>query len=235
MHARSERTKDATRQFTRAIDEYVADYNVTLDEAARENLRRYFEIVVLWNPRLHLFAACSPIEFAMRHVLESSAAVAFLPARAQVIDIGSGGGAPAIPLLIVRSDIRVALYEATLKKAIFLREAISELNLKSRAEVVNQRFEQSPPDETLFNEASDSIAARPFVVTCRALERFAETLPRIVAWSPSRCTYILFGSNAVRDALEKLANENQVNITDKLLLPHTHERFIFVAQKIAAS
>ena len=59
-----------------------------------------------------------------------------------VIDIGSGGGMPAIPLAIVMPDVRFTMVEATGKKAEFLDRTISELGLMN-ARVILERAEQS--------------------------------------------------------------------------------------------
>jgi 16S rRNA (guanine527-N7)-methyltransferase len=82
-----------------------------------------------------------------RHLRDALEALPFLPApteqRLRLLDIGSGGGFPAIPLLVVRRDLEGVLVESTGKKARFLEAAILELGLTAR--VVNARF----PDPAL--------------------------------------------------------------------------------------
>ncbi|MCL6626367.1 MAG: 16S rRNA (guanine(527)-N(7))-methyltransferase RsmG, partial [Alicyclobacillus shizuokensis] len=64
-----------------------------------------------------------------------------LPSGARVIDVGSGGGLPGIPLAIVRPDARVTLLEATGKKAAFLERAVAALGL-ANARVIAARAEE---------------------------------------------------------------------------------------------
>ncbi len=213
--------KERVTEFARAIEAHAADYGITIDGEAHARLQNYYSIVERFNPRLHLFAPVAPAVFATRHVLESCFAARFISDATHIIDIGSGGGAPAIPLLIMRGCVRATLIEATTKKAIFLREALRETNLQTQAEVINKRF------ETIRTPA----VASPVVVTCRALERFAEMLTPLVAWSPDGARFVLFGGEAVRDALEKIEAESGVVISEAVLIPRSDNRFVFVAEK----
>jgi len=212
--------KQRVTEFARAIEERAADYGITIDGEAHARLQNFYSIVERFNPRLHLFAPVAPAVFATRHVLESCFAARFIADARDIIDIGSGGGAPAIPLLIMRPDVRATLIEATTKKAIFLREVLRETNLQTQAEVINQRFETMPmPD------------ASPVVVTCRALERFAEMLAPLIAWSPDGARFVLFGGDAVRVTLEKIEANGGVVISEAVLIPRSDSRFVFVAEK----
>ena len=58
-----------------------------------------------------------------------------------MIDIGSGGGSPAIPLALALSSPHLMLVEAKARKSVFLREALRALEM-SEAEVVTSRFEE---------------------------------------------------------------------------------------------
>ncbi|HYP51933.1 MAG TPA: RsmG family class I SAM-dependent methyltransferase, partial [Pyrinomonadaceae bacterium] len=180
-----ERGGVAGEEFEAALAARAGAFGLTLDEAARERLRSYFEILTAWNARLHLVAPCAPEEFAVRHVLESLLALPFLAEGARVLDVGSGGGLPAIPCLAVREDLSAVLFESSAKKAVFLREALRRVGASGRARVSAERFETA--------EAPGADA-----VTCRALERFAETIPRLVAWSPPGATLLFFGGDKIR-------------------------------------
>lgn len=84
-----------------------------------------------------------------RHVLDSLSCLLFAPLREadKVADIGSGGGLPGIPLAVVLPDAEVSLFEATGKKAAFLRHASEELGL-ANVRVVNARVEESAREES---------------------------------------------------------------------------------------
>ncbi len=205
-------TNDADR-FTRALEQHAPQYQVRLSAATVVQLTDYFRLVGAWNARLHLVAPCAPAEFATRHVLESLVAQQFMSEGAAFADVGSGAGLPALPCLIARPDLHATLFEASTKKAIFLREAISTLGLRDRAQVHAERFEQTNAPAVVY-------------VTCRALERFTEMLPRLVAWSPPASTLLLFGGPKLRDKLAQLSLP-----CNDVLLPQSEQRFLFMIEQ----
>jgi 16S rRNA (guanine527-N7)-methyltransferase len=78
--------------------------------------------------------------------------------NSSVIEIGSGGGFPSIPLMIVRNDLKFTLLEATGKKCIFLKEALKALKITD-CEVLNGRAEDFGKDNA-FREKFDHSTAR---------------------------------------------------------------------------
>ena len=201
------------QDFRDALDAHEGAFGVRLSESVERRLADYFELLGRWNERLHLVAPCPPAEFAVRHVLESLFALAHVPDGSSVADVGSGGGLPIIPCLVARQDLRATLYEASAKKAVFLREAAGALGLRDAARIVNARFEETD-------------APRVEVVTCRALERFAEMLPRLVEWSPPTARLLLFGGAALREAIEREGLPHT-----PVHIPESERRFLFVVQR----
>lgn len=204
--------RDQRAEFIGALDKHAAAFGARLGGDARERLADYFELVGRWNARLHLVAPCPPEEFAVRHVLESLVAVRHMGEGARLADIGSGAGLPAIPCLVARGDLSAALVEASAKKCVFLREAAAALGLRERLRVTNARF-----------EATAAPAAE--AVTCRALERFAEILPKILDWSPPSARLLLFGGPSLGEAIERSGRS-----FDPILIPESEQRFLFVIQ-----
>ncbi|HEX7174404.1 MAG TPA: RsmG family class I SAM-dependent methyltransferase [Pyrinomonadaceae bacterium] len=191
----------------------AARFDFGTDVGVVAGLRAYFEIVMRWNPRLHLVAPCTPAEFAMRHVLESLIAAPHLPAGARVVDVGSGAGLPVIPCLIARPDLRALLVESSRKKAVFLREALVAVSRGDAAEVLAERFQSAPPP------AADAL-------TCRALERFTEVIPELLSWSSRVKRLLLFGGHLLGAELEK------AGLTfSSVLIPESERRFLFVVDK----
>lgn len=197
--------------FSQAIAKHQKIFEFHFNAAQISVFSDYYELVEKWNPRLHLVAPCSAEEFAVRHVLESLAILEFLPENAQLIDVGTGAGLPSIPCLLARADLRGTLIESNTKKAVFLREALSKLNLQTRAEVLNSRFEQT--------DASTGF------VTSRALDKFVEKLPEIVDWAQGCEKLLLFGGEKVRDKLTEL----RLDFSTKLI-PDSERRFVFVVE-----
>lgn len=118
-------------------------YGIAFEPGDLERLGRYLALLLDANTRMNLTAIRDPGEAWMRHIFDSLTLLpmlADLPAGARVADVGSGGGAPGIPLAIVLPDLRFTLIEATGKKAAFLREAGEALGL-TNLEVVADRAE----------------------------------------------------------------------------------------------
>jgi 16S rRNA (guanine527-N7)-methyltransferase len=99
--------------------------------ATRETLEQYIALLDKWNRTHNLTAIRDPEQMVTHHLLDSLAVLGHLPSQAclRVLDIGSGGGLPGIPLAIARRDWRVMLLDSNHKKAAFLRQAAIELKL----------------------------------------------------------------------------------------------------------
>ena len=76
-----------------------------------------------------------------RHVLNSAALADLIPEGSSVADVGSGAGLPGIPLAIARPDLQVDLVEPLLRRATFLTQAVDELGITDRVQVVRARAE----------------------------------------------------------------------------------------------
>lgn len=203
----------AIKQFRNALEGEAPTYGVTLSGPALDKLSQYYELLSAWNSRVHLVAPCSPQEFATRHVLESLLMLKYLPGNASVAEVGAGAGLPILPCLIVRPDIRAVLIEASQKKAVFLREALTRTGTSKQATVVAERFE--------------NVAAPPVgFVTCRALERFEEMLPHLLGWAPAKATLLLFGGKRLERRIENVGFA-----TTAELMPNSKARFLFLVHK----
>ncbi|MDM7923676.1 MAG: class I SAM-dependent methyltransferase [Pyrinomonadaceae bacterium] len=192
-----------------AIKSNQAAFGLEIAEDRLAGLAEFYRIVLEYNDLLHLVAPCSAEEFAVRHVLESLTLLEHLPAGAQFADIGPGAGFPSIPCLVVRDDLRATLIESKEKKAKYLAEAAARLGIERRVTVVNKQFEEAE-----FGDAT--------VVTCRALDKFQEKLPKMLKRSKGR-KLLLFGGPKLRDAIAATGRE----FTGKLM-PMSEQRYLFV-------
>ena len=199
-------------EFIAAIGIHQAAFGLDLSAEVVERLTKHFDLVTEHNPLLHLTGPATPTEFAIRHVLESLTMLDHLPEGARFADVGSGAGFPAIPCLIARDDLHGTLIESKAKKAGFLQTAIAECELASRTTVVNDQF-------------SEVQRSRVSYVSCRALDRFTQHLPRLIKWSGD-CTLLFFGGPALRDEMQRLG----LNIKERLM-PLSEQRYLFVSRR----
>lgn len=197
------------KEFIEAVKKYQFKFHLNIPEKKISAFADFYEMINKNNEFLHLVAPSSAEEFAVRHILESLTVLEFLPDNACFSDVGTGAGLPAIPCLIVREDLRGVLIESKLKKSGFLREALAELNLDDRADVINRQFEEIEKPKVSF-------------VVCRALDKFTKKLPRLLKWS-GKSNLLFFGGNSLREELEK----NGVKFKEKLM-PMSEQRFLFM-------
>jgi 16S rRNA (guanine527-N7)-methyltransferase len=87
--------------------------------------------LIKWNRKINLTAITDPMEVAVKHFLDSIAPVPDIPPNASLLDIGSGGGFPGIPLKICLPSVSVTLIDASLKKVNFLKHVIRTLELEN--------------------------------------------------------------------------------------------------------
>jgi 16S rRNA (guanine527-N7)-methyltransferase len=163
---------------------------LTLPEVAFEGLTAYFELLQKWNRRVSLTAL--PVgeageEAIDRLLIEPALAAKHVPDGAKVIDIGSGGGSPAIPLKIVVPSISMHMVESKTRKVAFLRDAGRQLRL-SDIKIHSARYEEllASPD---LRESCD-------VLTLRAVKVDAKTLGLLQSFLRRGGSIFLFTSNS---------------------------------------
>ncbi len=117
----------------------------SLSEDQMAQLVRHYELLLQWNAKINLTRIVEASAACERHFAESLELTAFLAAGATVLDVGSGGGFPGVPLAVARPDLSVHLVESVGKKGLFLREATRNLpQIKvhvQRAEGLTTKFD----------------------------------------------------------------------------------------------
>ena len=152
----------------------ASELGCTLPPADIGALCAYFELLKVWNRRLSLTALPvedNGIEAIDRLLLEPALAIRHIPSSARtLIDIGSGGGSPALPLKILRPELSLMMVESREKKGAFLREVIRQLGIRG-ASVETARYED------LLESAA--VAARTDIVSLRAVKTDASALAQL--------------------------------------------------------
>jgi 16S rRNA (guanine527-N7)-methyltransferase len=132
-----------------------------------EGLVVYYDLLMAWNRRINLTSLPDGDLAVDRLLVEPLRAASHVPeGTAVVVDVGSGGGSPAIPLKLAVPTIRLSMIESKTRKAAFLREAIRELGLDSRVETA--RFEEVLGRSSVVGTA-DLVTLRGLRADLRAL------------------------------------------------------------------
>ena len=158
------------------VDAGLVSAGMELARPARAAIDGHVRLLVAWNSSINLTALRRPEQIARNHVLDSLIAASAIGAlRPQgLLDLGSGGGFPGLPLAAVLLTKRVALVDSIGKKARFLDVA---------AEAVSNALSdagQQPPEITAVAERAEDLADQPeqreawSVVVARAVGSVAE-------------------------------------------------------------
>ncbi|MBL8170673.1 MAG: 16S rRNA (guanine(527)-N(7))-methyltransferase RsmG [Acidobacteria bacterium] len=177
----------------------------------------YYQLVLKWNPRLHLTTLTSAESFFQRHLLEARFLANHLAiAVSSIWDLGTGLGVPGIPLAILRPDLPVTLVEASRKKTIFLEEVAVNLKL-ANVKVLAQRIETLAP----LPENS--------CVVARAVEQMVQIVPVIVTLSQRASQICLLGGQELEAELRR--NVQSRFVVTNILLPESQNRFLLSANR----
>jgi 16S rRNA (guanine527-N7)-methyltransferase len=137
------------------LAEGAAALGRALSSAQRDQLLAFVGLLDHWNRTYNLTAIREPERMLTHHVLDSLAAAPWVRGP-RVLDVGSGGGLPGVPLAIADPSLRVTLLDSNSKKTAFLAHAVGALSLPN-VEVVTSRVEAYAPPA-----AFDTVISRAF-------------------------------------------------------------------------
>ena len=141
----------------------------------------YLSLLSAWNARMNLTALDDRDEAVDRLILEPMAAARVLQTATAILDVGSGGGSPAIPLKVQISQASLVMVESKIRKGAFLREAVRKLGL-TNVRVESRRFEELLTDASV-HECCDVVtirAVRIQLATLVATQAFLKLGGRLV-------------------------------------------------------
>jgi 16S rRNA (guanine527-N7)-methyltransferase len=114
--------------------------NIPLFEEAGLQFETYYQELIAWNKKINLTRITERKKVFIEHFIDSLIPERFIPSNSSLIDLGSGGGFPGLPLKIIRPDLSVTLVDSSLKKVLFLRYLVRLLNLRGIV-VLQKRLE----------------------------------------------------------------------------------------------
>jgi 16S rRNA (guanine527-N7)-methyltransferase len=184
------------------------ELGLTIGESHAEQLMRYLAHLIEWNKVINLTAMIDPKKIIIKHFVDSLVALVAtsFPKNNMVLDVGSGGGFPGIPLKIVRSDLRLTLVEPVQKKCSFLNSVIGLLKLH---------------DVSTFDGTIEQYAKRPIsrvidTVVVRAL-KFEKVKKHLSALLTSKGKVVLYRTSAIEK--QEMGEEFHLMSETALMLP----------------
>ena len=141
-------SEEETRRLTAQLMEGAASVGVTPDAGQAARLIRFLGLLLDWNRKINLTAITDPAEAVEHHLIDALAASPLTADLHSVMDIGTGGGIPGIPLAVLNPNQQWVLVETVGKKVGFLKAAAAALGLKN-VRSIQARAEGHPTREGL--------------------------------------------------------------------------------------
>lgn len=200
----------------------IRELGLTIGEIHADQFMRYLAHLIEWNKAINLTAIIDPKEIIIKHFVDSLTALVAtsFPQNGLVLDVGSGGGFPGIPLKIVRSDMRLVLIEPVLKKCSFLNSVVGLLKLH---------------DVSTFNGTIEQYAKWPLrhvinTIVVRAL-KYEEIRKHIPALLASKGKVLLYRTETIKN--QEIGEEFHLVSETALVLPQgSGRRVVSVLERL---
>lgn len=152
--------KIGSSDWSKLIARGAGQFGIRVDQNQLDLFAAHATELVHWNRKKNITAITDPFAIAVKHVLDSLIPANLIPAGAALLDMGSGGGFPGLPLKIYMPSLRVTLIDASRKKINFLKYVIRTLKLKN-IEALHARAEDLGRAANHMN-AHDVVISRAF-------------------------------------------------------------------------
>jgi 16S rRNA (guanine527-N7)-methyltransferase len=154
-------------EFAGLLARHAAAFAVALEDEEVARLSVFLSELDRWRRTTNLTGRLTPEEL-VGHALESLVGARSFPAGAHVVDVGTGGGFPGVPLALHRPDLRVTWLEPRKKRAAFLSHLTRAIPAPN-AEVLVDRVERLPPNG-FQGATARAVRLEPLLVDARFLE-----------------------------------------------------------------
>ena len=188
---------------TQILADTLDKHHITLPKIQIRKLDEYCQLLWDWNERINLTRHTDYEKFVARDIVDSLALAEFLRTGERVLDVGTGGGVPGIPLAILRPDLQVELCDSTGKKTL----AVSEILQAMRLDIPVHHAKA----ETLLSEKGKRFTT----LTIRAVSRMVSLLRHFAScWSSFDRMLLVKGPKWV----EERGEARHYNLTTKIAL-----------------
>jgi 16S rRNA (guanine527-N7)-methyltransferase len=142
------------------LDAGLAELGLALPEERRTALLTYLALMAKWNKVYNLTAIRDQERMLSQHLLDSLAVLPHLHGE-YILDVGSGGGLPGIPIAIAMPEKKLTLLDSNQKKTTFLKQAAIELKLANVTVVCDrvENYRAEPKFDTIVSRAFSDLAS----------------------------------------------------------------------------
>ncbi|MCM1545516.1 MAG: 16S rRNA (guanine(527)-N(7))-methyltransferase RsmG [Clostridiales bacterium] len=202
-------------------------YEDIINGEKKESFESFKNLLLFYNNKFNLTAITDEKDIYIKHFLDCAAGDMFFEEGVSVVEIGSGGGFPSVPLKLIRDDLQFTLVESTGKKCDYLKAVVDKLNL-SCVQVINARAEELSRDKK-YREKFD-------VCTARAVAKLNTLAEYCLPFVKVGGRFIAYKGNCDEEfkealkAFEVLGGEPE--IIEKYGLPNGETRTLVVVKKV---
>lgn len=199
----------------------LRNYRFEANEVLAQKLSEYLELLLRWNQKISLTAVLDPVEIVRRHFGESlfGAKVAGI-SHGSLLDVGSGAGFPAVPILLECGKLTATLLEPNLKKSVFLMEVARLLQIEDRMRTGRMLLEDYRSHGARFN-----------FVTTRAVKISREFFELAKMLLTPEGKLVLWTSKTLARAMQ---GESGWEWDRPVAVPQTEERVILCGRRYGA-
>lgn len=200
------------------LQQGLQQMNIDLTVPQQLQLLAFIGLLKKWNSTYNLTALRNDQDVISHHILDSLTLLPYVEHARGLIDVGSGGGMPGIPVAIARPDLPVALLDANSKKTSFLQQAVIELGL-TNVQVITARV------EAMVGEQFDVITSRAFAELNDFITITKQLMAKGGCWAAMKGVYPY-------EEIERLPDNVELVQVDKLTVPHLNaERHMVLVRK----
>lgn len=198
------------------MEKLFKEYGLDIDENKKNLFKSYYSLLLEYNSRFNITAITDEREVVIKHFIDSALGVELLKGET-LADVGSGGGFPAIPLKILKPELKVTLIEATEKKCEFLKTVADTLGLKEVTVLCGRAEEFAKKSE--YREKFD-------ICTARAVARLNILSEYCLPFVKKDGIFLAYKGDADEEARD---SENAVKILGGKII--THDKYVLDGAK----
>ena len=121
----------STDNFNNIISIWFEEREISIPDDFIIKIRQYQDLIIDCSSRMNIISRNDLDIMLERHILDSLVPINEIPEKGDLVDVGSGAGFPAIPIALVRPELKIVMVESIRKKVIFLNSVIAGLKLEN--------------------------------------------------------------------------------------------------------
>lgn len=159
-------TPELRASLRKTLEAALAELHLKASDKQKDQLIDSLAFLSEWNAVINLTAIREPEAMLVQHIIDSLSVLHFIPKEATtLLDVGSGGGFPALPIAVMRPDLEVVSIDAVRKKTDYVNKAAEALGIGNLS-AVHSRVEEHPVTyDVVISRAYASL--KDFVLTAQ--------------------------------------------------------------------